>query len=177
MPRLFTAFTIPDMHEDWLSGLELELPGARWISPDDYHVTIRFFGDVDRHVEDDLIAGLASVRLRAFSARIVGLGSFGGNRPRALVAELAPEPALDEVRRAHERIAQSAGLEPERRKFAPHVTVARLKGTRPETIARFIQSFSKPVLPPLLVSEIVLFSSRPGGGGPYVAEETFSLLP
>ena len=78
--------------------------------------------------------------------------------------------------RAHERIAQSAGLPPERRKYAPHVTLARLDGARPDTIARFIQSVSEPTLPAFVVNEIVLLSARPGtGGGPYVPEATFNL--
>ena len=176
MPRLFTAFRLPEAVEDWLAGLELEMPGARWMNPADYHVTVRFFGDVDRHVESDLVAGLGSARQSAFHARVKGLACFGGDRPRALVAEIEAETTLTDIRRIHERIAQSAGLAPERRKYIPHVTLARLHGTRPETVARFIQSFATPVHERFLVDQIELLSARPGeGGGPYVPEETFRL--
>ena len=176
MARLFTAFRVPEAVEDWLGRLEIELPGARWIVPDDYHVSLRFFGDVDRHVADDLVAGLATLHQPAFDARVKGLGCFGGDRPRALVAEIETDPGLIALNHAHERIAQSAGLPAERRKYTPHITLARLNGTRAETIARFMQSFSLPVLPAFRVSEFELLSARPGtGGGPYVAEETFSL--
>ena len=176
MPRLFSAFRVSDEAEDWLSGLALDLLGARWIDPANYHVTVRFFGDVDRHQADDIAAGLAAARQVAFEARITGLGCFGGNNPRALVAEIEATPALEDLRRAHERAAQMAGLPPERRKFAPHLTLARLDGTRPETVARFIQSFSRALPPTFCVGEVVLFSARPGtGGGPYIPEESFSL--
>lgn len=176
MPRLFSAFRLPEAVEDWLSGLEMEMFGARWMNPDDFHVTIRFFGDVDGHAAGDIVAGLESAYPPAFETRIKGLACFGGDRPRALVAEIAAGPGLAALHRAHERIAVSAGLPPERRKYAPHVTLARLDGAHPETIARFIQSFSEPTFAPFLVDEIVLLSARPGtGGGPYVPEATFNL--
>lgn len=176
MPRLFSGFRASQEAEDWLSGLELDMPGARWIDPDDYHVTLRFFGDVDRHVADDIVSGLSAARQVSFAARVTGLSCFGGDRPRALVADIDGGPALEDLARVHERIAQAAGLPPERRKYHPHVTIARLEGTRPETVARFIQSFSMPALPEFGVSEVILFSARPGtGGGPYVQEEAFSL--
>lgn len=176
MPRLFSAFRVSEETEDWLSGLQLEMYGARWLAPADYHVTIRFFGDVDRHQADDLFAGLAAARQVSFEARIRELGCFGGDRPRALVAEIKAGPALDDLRRAHERVAIAAGLRPEQRKYSPHVTLARLEGTRPETVARFIQSSTSALPPAFGVGEVVLYSARTGaGGGPYVPEETFSL--
>ena len=176
MPRLFSAFKVSEEAEDWLAGLELDLYGARWIDPTDFHVTIRFFGDVDRHQAADIVAGLAAARQVSFEAEITGLGCFGGNQPRALVAEIEAGEALEDLRRLHERVAQAAGLAPERRKYAPHLTLARLDGTRPETVARFIQSFARALPAKFSVGEILLFSARPGtGGGPYIAEETFSL--
>jgi 2'-5' RNA ligase len=176
MPRLFSAFRISQEAEDWLSGLELEMYGARWINREDYHVTIRFFGDVDRHAASDIAAGLSAARQVSFTTAVTGLACYGGDRPRNLVASIEAGSALDDLHRTHERVALTAGLQPERRKYLPHVTIARLEGTRPETIARFLQSFTKAALPRFDVGEVVLFSSRPGsGGGPYVAEETFNL--
>ncbi len=174
--RLFSAFRVPEPVQDWLSDVEHEMPGARWLDPADYHVTLRFFGEVDRHVADDLVAGLETTFLPAFDARIQGLGVYGGDRPRALVALLEPSAALTDLNRAHERIAQSAGLEPERRKFSPHVTLARLHGTSPETVARFIASVTPVNLPVFAVEEVELMSARDGsGGGPYLTEATFAL--
>jgi len=176
MPRLFTAFRLSEEVENWLSEIDFDLPGARWADPEDYHATIRFFGDVNRHVADDILAGLAAARQASFPVQIKGLACFGGERPRVLVAEIEPNPGLIDIRRAHERVAQAAGLAPEHRKYAPHVTLARLNGTRAETVAHFIQSFGLLPPPKFDVAEVVLFSAKPGsGGGPYIAEETFSL--
>jgi len=176
LPRLFSGFRISQEAEDWLAGLETDLPGARWIDPGDYHVTLRFFGDVDRHVADDIVAALSAARQVSFEAQIKGLTCFGGDRPRNLVAEIVAAPGLTDLHRIHDRAALAAGLEPDHRKYLPHVTLARLDGTRPETIARFLQSVTKAQLPKFDVGETVLFSARAGyGGGPYVAEETFSL--
>jgi len=176
MPRLFTAFRLPASVEDWLADLELEMPGAHWSDPADYHVTLRFFGAVDRHVTDDLLAGLESTFLPVFPVQIQGLGVYGGDRPRALVALLQPSAALTELNRAHERIARSAGLDPDRRAYSPHVTLARLHGTLPDTVARFIGAFTPAGLPAWEVQEIELMSARDGsGGGPYLTEASFRL--
>lgn len=176
MPRLFTAFLLPEAVVDHLSDLELNMYGARWVDPDDYHVTLRFFGDVEGHVADDIMAGLGAVHERMFEARVTGLGCFGGDKPRTLTAEIGAGPGLADLQRATERVARSAGLPPERRNYSPHVTLARLDGTRPETVARFIQSFGKARLEPFPVDSFVLMSAKPGsGGGPYVVEETFTL--
>ena len=176
MPRLFSAFRVPAPVEDWLSDLEHDMPGARWTDPSDYHVTLRFFGDVDKHVTNDILAGLESTFLPVFPAHIRGLGVYGGDRPRVLVAEIEPHPALTDLHRAHERIAFSAGLEPDRRKYSPHITLARLHGTLPESIASFIQSFTPASLPSFTVEEVELMSARDGsGGGPYLTEATFRL--
>ena len=176
MPRLFTGLEIPEDAADELAGLGLEMYGASWLSPDDYHVTLRFFGDVDGRVADEIVAGLDQVDVAPFAMRLAGLDCFGGSSPRALIARIEEVPGLVELHRAHERVARAAGLPPEGRRFTPHVTLARLKGTYPETVARFIQSFGRLRLPPIPVERFVLYSARPGtGGGPYVAEEIFPL--
>ena len=176
MPRLFSAFRVPAPVEDWLSGLEHDMPGAHWTDPADYHVTLRFFGDVDKHVTDDILAGLESTFLPVFAAHIRGLGVYGGDRPRVLVADIEPNPTLTDLHRAHERIALSAGLQPDRRKYSPHITLARLHGTLPETVAGFIQTFTPTSLPAFAVEEVELLSARDGsGGGPYLTEARFAL--
>jgi RNA 2',3'-cyclic 3'-phosphodiesterase len=178
MPRLFSAVKLPVEIEDTLSSLETDIPGARWMSSDDYHITVRFFGDMDGREADDLVAGLSAQLLPMFRITVGGLACFGGDRPRALIAEVDGGAPLRHLNRAHEQAARKAGLEPERRKFTPHVTVARLDGTRAETIARFIQSAKLPPFEPFLAESVELFSSRPGiGGSPYVLEHSFQLRP
>ena len=115
MPRIFTGLEIPANVGAELAMLRGGLPGARWVDPENYHVTLRFIGDVDDVIAREVASALGQVRRREFELRFEGLTSFGGRRPRAVVAALAPAPALVELQAEHERLLQRVGLEPEGR--------------------------------------------------------------
>jgi 2'-5' RNA ligase len=177
VPRLFTAIELPTAIVQHLSMLRAHLAGARWIDPDNYHLTLRFVGDIERPSADDFAEALSAIRCPAFSLKLDGLGSFGGRRPRALWAGVAPSEPLMLLQRAHERSARSAGLEAETRNFTPHVTLARLHGTRPWDIADYLGAFGGFRTPAFPVDRFVLLSAREStGGGPYLLEESFDLL-
>ncbi len=126
MPRLFSAIEIPSSIAERLTLLRAGLSGARWIDPENYHVTLRFIGDVDGHTARDFTHALGDIDAAPFELRLNGLGSFGGRKPRAIFAEVAPSEALEALRRANERAAREAGLPPEGRNFKPHVTLAQI---------------------------------------------------
>ncbi|GBU19518.1 MULTISPECIES: RNA 2',3'-cyclic phosphodiesterase [Methylobacterium] len=175
MPRLFTALAVPEAIGQTLALHRGGLPGARWIEPGDYHVTLRFLGDVSLDLAEDLCAALAEARPRPpVEITLDGLASFGGDRPRAVFAAVAASPDLLDLQAEQERLARRAGAEPERRRFTPHVTLARLnRSARPEDVAMFL---SGTALAPVRFTarEVVLFSARAStGGGPYVAEAVF----
>ncbi|CFX10028.1 putative 2'-5' RNA ligase [Candidatus Filomicrobium marinum] len=177
MPRLFTGIELPEDLRDDLADMEQPLPGARWIDTDDMHITLRFVGDIDNRTASEFADMLAGIDVNAFHARISGLGTFGGKEPRSIWAGIEAGPELEQLARAHERAARSAGLPPEGRQFKPHVTIARLKSTRPEVVARYLEHFGGYRSEPFLVTHFTLFSSKPKvGGGPYVVEETFPLF-
>ncbi len=174
MPRLFTGLQIPKTHAERLMLLRGDIITARWIRPENYHITLRFLGDVDRHVASDYIARLAEMSFEPFSLTIKGVGHFGSKRAHALWAGIEPCEALTNIYEAHERAAVAVGLEHEPRKFTPHITLARLSRTRPSTIAPFLGDFADFQLPPFEVREAALFSAKPStGGGPYVVEDVF----
>jgi RNA 2',3'-cyclic 3'-phosphodiesterase len=176
MPRLFTALQIPDDICAELHGLHQPLPGARWIEPQSYHLTLRFVGDIDRVVAREFADNLASVVIDAFELTIQGLGVFGGNDPRSIWAGVAPSGSLETLAKAHEKAARNAGIPPDKRPFTPHITLARLKNARPESIAQFLTRYSGYRSEPFFVGQAVLMSSRPGvGGGPYAVEDRFPL--
>ena len=127
MPRLFTGVEIPPDLGERLSYLRGGLPGARWISAENYHLTLRFMGDIDMIAAEAIAEALSRVRRRAFSLRIAGLTTLGTRKPHAIVARVAPSPALSELQAEHERLMQRIGLPPEGRKYTPHVTLARLR--------------------------------------------------
>ena len=178
MPRLFTALEIPPHVAQSLAMMRGGLPGARWITPDHYHVTLRFIGDVDEVAAQEVDLMLSRVRRGPFELHLEGLTSFGGRKPRAVVATVAPSPALLELQAEQERLMQRIGLEPEGRKYLPHVTLARLRESSSRNVAEYLSARGLFRTPAFRVSRFVLFSSRASvGGGPYVVEAGYPLTP
>src|SRR5258707_5402745 len=103
MPRLFAALEIPREVAQSLSMLRGGLPGARWIDPENYHVTLRFIGDIEAPLAREIAHMLDQVKRRAFDVKVNGLHSFGGRKPRAVVATIAPVAPLAELQAEHER--------------------------------------------------------------------------
>ena len=167
MPRLFTGIEIPADIGDRLSLLRGGLHGARWIDRENYHVTLRFIAD-----------SLAGVSRDDFELRIDGIAAFGSKKPHAIVARVEPSRALSELQAEHERRLQRIGLPAEQRKYIPHVTLARLRGTTSRDVADYLSLRGGFSAGPFPVDRFVLFSSRNSvGGGPYVIEEDYPLGP
>jgi 2'-5' RNA ligase len=176
MPRLFTGVEIPPDIVQALSSLRGGLPGARWIDPENYHLTLRFIGDVDDATAHEVASLLGRVKRSAFALHKEGLGSFGGRKPRAVVANVGPSPALMEAQAEQERLFQRMGLEPEGRKYTPHVTLARLRESSNREVADYLATRGYFRTAAFSVMRFVLFSSRDSvGGGPYVVEEAYPL--
>jgi len=176
MPRLFTALEIPSRVAQSLAMMRGGLPGARWIDPENYHLTLRFIGDIDDALARDIASLLGQVQRTAFDLRLDGLSSFGGRKPRALVAAAAAGQALMELQAEHERLLQRVGLEPEGRKFTPHVTLARLRDSSSRQVADYLAARGHYRSSSFQIARFVLFSSRSSvGGGPYVVEEAYPL--
>lgn len=177
MPRLFTGIEVPEHVREHLFRLRMPLPGARWVEPENFHVTLRFIGDVDNAVARDFHDALAVISEHGFEMKLSGLGAFGGNQPKSVWAGVEAGPELDMLARAHERAARVAGLPPEKHGFTPHVTLARLKHSRPEMVARVLERHGTFQSESFYVDRFVLFSSKPQvGGGPYVVETEFPLM-
>src|SRR5262245_46235306 len=152
------------------------LPGARWIDPENYHVTLRFIGDVDDVVAHEIASMLGRVRREAFELRIEDLTSFGWRKPRQIVATLGPAQALMELQAGHERLMQRSGLEPQGCKYTPHVSLAGLRESSNRHVADDLSLRAPLRSPPFKVSRFVFFSSLASvGGGPYVVEAAYPL--
>ncbi|MDX3808056.1 RNA 2',3'-cyclic phosphodiesterase [Bosea thiooxidans] len=178
MPRLFIALEIP---ADVATELTLHrggLSGARWIDTPDYHITLRFLGDVDRRMANDVDHMLSDIGAYPFEVALDALGSFGGDKPRALFARVTPTKALIELQADIERQMRRLGMPAEGRKFVPHVTLARLRDTTPVELAHFLSLH--PIVRPIAFTarRVALMSSRDSvGGGPYVLEAAYPLGP
>ena len=176
MPRLFTGVEIPPDIGQALAMMRGGLPGARWIDPENYHLTLRFIGDVDGATARDFTLSLSKIAAAPFALSLNGLGSFGGGKPRAIFAGIAPSEGLEALRRANERAAREAGLPPEGRNYKPHVTIARLRGARADAVAAYLERQGGIGPGTFTVTRFVLYSSRNSvGGGPYVVEAVYPL--
>ncbi len=176
MPRLFTAVEVPPEIGESLAALRGGLPGARWIDPENYHLTLRFICDVNDDTAHDVMVMLGQVRRRAFERRLSGLGQFGGRKPRAVFAAASASAPLNELQAEHDRIFNRMALDHDPRKFTPHVTLARLRESYPQEVADYLALRGGYRSAPFLVSRFVLFSSRNStGGGPYVTEAAYPL--
>jgi 2'-5' RNA ligase len=176
MPRLFTGIEIPRAIGEHLSMLRGGLPGARWIDPENYHLTLRFIGDVDDTTAHEAASVLAGIRRGPFDLHLNGIISFGSRKPRAIVAAMSTPSALIELQAEQERLMQRIGLAPEGRKYTPHVTLARLRDSSSRQVADYLAARGLFRTPDFHVERFVLFSSRNStGGGPYVVEASYPL--
>lgn len=177
MPRLFTGLEIPAEIGAELALLRGGLAGARWIDPENYHITLRFVGDVDRGTARDIAAALAESRARpALTITLDALTAFGGSKPRALVGRVVPTPELTRLQAEQERLMQRVGLDPEPRKYTPHVTLARLRHASPGDVAAGLALRGLLRRLAFTAERFVLYSARDSvGGGPYVVEAAYPL--
>lgn len=177
MPRLFTALEIPRDAALSLSLLRGGLPGARWIDVENYHITLRFIGDVAGHVADDIVNELDRVRRSSFTLALSGVGAFGQKKPHAVWAGVTASPDLSALQAEIDRICHRMGIPADPRKFMPHVTLARLRNSSPLDVAAYLSARGNFAATPFRVGRFVLMSSRDSvGGGPYIVEEAWPLL-
>jgi 2'-5' RNA ligase len=176
MPRLFTGIEIPADVAMTLSAYRGGLPGARWIDPENYHITLRFIGDVGDMMARDVFSLLGEGRRREpMAVTISGLDIFGGDRPRVVFAR-AGNGELNDLQAEQERLMRRVGLPPERRKFTPHVTLARLRDASPIDVADYFSTRGRFPKLTFTARRFVLYSSRDSvGGGPYVVEAAYPL--
>jgi 2'-5' RNA ligase len=176
--RLFVAIDLPWVLRDRLSALAGGLPGARWVPPENYHLTLRFIGEVPAHRAEEVDLALAALRGRGFSLALAGVGIFSkAGRVTSLWAGVERNPQLDHLQGKIETALQRAGLDPERRRFAPHVTLARLDAsTEVEKLAQYVQAHNLFRAEPIQVEHFTLFSSQLGKeASVYTAEVEYAL--
>lgn len=160
MIRLFAGLELPPDTRQMLDLLRGGIDGAKWRREDQFHLTLRFIGEVEPQQADDIRMALDDVAFRAFTVRLSGLGLFGRMPvPRVLwVGVEDPAP----LRHLHDRIGQRLlrlGLAPEGRKYSPHVTLAHLKG-RPRRLRRWLADHEAFTAPPFKAASFALFRSH-----------------
>jgi 2'-5' RNA ligase len=125
--RLFIGIRPPVPVREGLIDTMEALEGARWQDDEQLHLTLRFIGDVERPVANDLAASLASIVSPSFELAVEGVSHFERKgMPTAIWARVPPTPELKGLRTKIERACDLAGLGRETRRFTPHTTIARL---------------------------------------------------
>jgi RNA 2',3'-cyclic 3'-phosphodiesterase len=176
--RLFVALDLPWTLRQRLASLAgLGIPGARWVPPENYHLTLRFIGEAPRHLAEEIDHALAALKTRDFALTLAGVGTFDkGRRPTSLWVGAERNRSLDHLRGKIETALQRVGLEPERRRFNPHVTLARLDNAAEAKLAAFVQAHNLFRSDPVSVEHFTLFRSQLGKEqSVYTAEVEYAL--
>jgi len=160
MLRLFVAIELPESIRQRLALLCGGVPGARWLSPETMHLTLRFIGEVQEAALGDIDDALCDIRAPGFEVALDGIGNFGNSgKPRAIWAGVARNPALQHLHGKIESALVRAGLPPEGRKFTPHVTLARVKSGRAGRVGEYVAAHNPFQAGPFKVAGFTLFSS------------------
>lgn len=177
MIRLFVAIGLPEGVRDRLDALCAGLPGARWVEPRNRHLTVRFIGEVEEPRFPEIDSALSAIRSPAFSLAMNGVDCFGDRRrARVLWAGVRPCERLSALRSKTEAALARAGLEPETRKFHPHVTLARLDGAKTGRLAAYLETHGSFLTEEFPVGEFALYSSHLGrNGASHVREAAYPL--
>jgi 2'-5' RNA ligase len=174
MPRLFVALPVPEEVTDALAALQAGVPDARWVPTENFHVTLCFAGEVQGGTMRDFEEELSDIAGPRFAVALAGVEQFSsGKQPRALVATVERSDRLDWLQQKVSTVARNCGIEVERRKFRPHVTLARFSSDA-ETghhLAQFMASHSGFKAGPWIAEHFALYSSRTGRAGSVYTEE------
>ncbi|HYZ21050.1 MAG TPA: RNA 2',3'-cyclic phosphodiesterase [Rhodopila sp.] len=176
--RLFVALDLPWVLRDRLSALAgAGIPGARWVPPENYHVTLRFIGETPAYRAEEIDLALAGLRAPGFDLTLSGIGTFTrSGRSTALWVGVERNPQLDHLQSKIETALQRCGLEPERRRFQPHVTLARLDNVAEGKLVSFVQGHNLFRTDPVRMEHFTLFSSQLGKeASVYTAEVEYEL--
>ncbi|WP_428487078.1 RNA 2',3'-cyclic phosphodiesterase [Rhodopila sp.] len=176
--RLFVALDLPwELRRKVAVLAGTGIPGARWVPPDNYHLTLRFIGETPSYLAEEIDYALAGLRARQFPLTLTGVGIFAkGGRSTALWVGVERNPQLDHLQNKIETALKRAGLDPERRRFQPHLTLARLDNVAEAKLASYVQAHNLFRADPVPVEHFTLFSSQLGKeASVYTAEVEYAL--
>jgi len=160
MLRLFLGIPLPPEHRLELSRICLGLHGVRWVDSGNFHVTVRFLGEVDEGLAREIDAEIATIKLPRFALSVAGLDIFGPpEKPRAVIATVDREPSLFRLHDKLGAVLGRVGVPPDARRFIPHVTLAYCAKPNPEEIQRFLAAHNLLRLAPFPVDRFFLIRS------------------
>lgn len=177
MYRLFSALQIPQKITEALISLQNGLPNAQWINPQNFHITLSFFGEVESAVADKLICAFDTIKLPPFVLQTKGFEIFSSeNIPHSLVVRIERCEVLNLLHEKMQSILNSLGLPPDEKQFIPHITLARLLNIKPDDLPSYLSSRGDFLFPPFEIDHFVLLSSpSPLSDAPYIVKGNWIL--
>lgn len=163
--RIFVALPLPGNIRNELAKICGGIAGTRWIAPENFHITLRFIGDIGRGDADDLHTELASIRFPEFDMSLRGIGTFERRgHLHMLWAGLEMAQPVIELRDRIEAAAVRAGFGRETRKFKPHITLCRFKSHSMPDIGPYLEMHNAFSTEPFTVDHFSLYQSQLGHG-------------
>ncbi|MCB2109598.1 MAG: RNA 2',3'-cyclic phosphodiesterase [Defluviimonas sp.] len=161
--RAFLALALPETVRRPFEALQEALPVGRTVQAENLHLTIAFLGEVAEQAIDELHFALDAARLPAARVVFDALAVFGGSLPQSLHAAVKPDPGLSALHARACTLARGAGIALERRRFRPHVTIARFAGRlspdEESRLARFLGASAATPLPSFDAAALTLYRS------------------
>jgi RNA 2',3'-cyclic 3'-phosphodiesterase len=178
MHRLFVGVRPPLAIRTRLTALMGGIPGARWQADDQIHLTLRFIGEVERPMAEDIDAALAAIHAAPLLVSLAGVGQFDSRgRPHAIWAGLAPQAGLAALHRKVDQALVRCGLPPEGRAYLPHITLARMNAAA-GAADQFLQTHAALTSTPFALDHLLLFESSLGRDrASYAAIQRYPLAP
>jgi RNA 2',3'-cyclic 3'-phosphodiesterase len=170
MHRLFVAIRPPDEIRDRLIDSMGDSPELRWVHDDNLHLTLRFIGEVERPLAEDIAVALSRVRSNRFELHITGVGVFEQRNGGALWAGVQPKEPVAALAAKVERACVAAGFEPERRTFHPHITLARWNRREAQAAQAFLEHNRTLASKAFAVDRFILYESRLSRHGAHYEE-------
>jgi 2'-5' RNA ligase len=174
---LFVAIRLPFDRRAELTGLGNGMPGARWLTEDQVHLTLAFLGSLHGFQSQALHDALSSVKAQPFELQVKGAGHFPPRgRPKVIWAGIGNSQPLMTLQSRVVAALRKADFKLQRRRFRPHVTLARLNGASSERVAEFLQGVAGLRQEPFQVSHFHVYSSHlRSEGADYHLEATYPL--
>ena len=164
--RAFLAIPLPRQLQESIRVIQTELQAsiaeARWTRPENLHLTLHFFGEIDQETLEKLKVSVLSIKgcQRPFQVEVKGLGAFPNPyRPRVIWLGLKPRGQLEQLHRAIEPCLSQAGLTTDSRPYSPHLTIGRLLGGKLD-LTELFSSMQQKTIEPLTVDRLILYESR-----------------
>ena len=160
-PPLFIAVPVPCAIAARLATLGGGIPGGRQVPAENMHVTLRYLGETETMLADEICEALSTVSHPPFMLNVSGVGFFGKRRdPRLLYAGVRPHDELVSLHHKVEGLLAQLRIPPRERKYHPHITLARLKNASPWRIGDFVAANNLLESPPFGIRSFALYESH-----------------